>query len=320
MPIQASTIQYPNEMADKIIQLLMEYRRGIFSEEDKHDHHLDCVAVHFKKIVCQIKAGKPILFVLPAFPAKSPNADKTASRLPDLGERLALQFLDDLCQKIQLFYPPGALVMICSDGRVFNDLVRVSDAEVDAYAEGIRHILREDSLMRIMTFALDDYYGAMPYASMREKLVEDYGESVTLIKAKVKIDQAANQLFNGIHRFIYEDQLSIYLSLSKNQIKILTKKIAYHVIQRSNAWSCFVEKQFPDAVRLSIHPQLCGSEKLGIMLLKSRDVWATPWHRVVLYDGKEHKLVRKAEAEQMGATPVFAKEQFSHYVLGDMES
>lgn len=303
-------------IATEVIKLLFKHRRMAGSDYQlcQHDENGNCFAPHQHKILAHIQQGKPITFVLPAFPAKSPNLTKTAGVLPDLGERLALRFLDQLCQKIWSFYPPGAQVMICSDGRVFNDLVKVSDKNVDTYAEGIRHIIREEALTHIGTFALDDFYGAMPYDVMREKLVNDYGESITLIKEKVKIETAAKNLFNGIHRFIYEDQLSMF-ELSKNQVKIITKEIAYRVIQRSNAWSRFVEKHFPGAVRLSIHPQACGSEKLGIMLLQSVDVWATPWHRVVLFDGKNHVLIRKKEAEALGAQPVFANNQFSHYVV-----
>ncbi|RDI41523.1 isocyanide synthase family protein [Aquicella lusitana] len=308
---------YSNQtrIAEAIMQLLARHHRGLASESGQQAAALHCFKPHWDRILRALQVGQPIQFVLPAFPAKSPNLDKTAGVLPDLGERLALRFLDQLCQKISALYSPGAQILICSDGRVFNDLVNVTDKAVDAYAEGIRCILREDLLVSLTTFALDDYFGAIPYAVMREKLVKDYGETLPLIKERVKTDGAAKALFNGIHRFIYEDQLVSYHAMSKNQVKNLTKEIAYSVIQRSNAWSRFVEKCFPDAVRLSIHPQPFGSEKLGIMLLKSKDVWATPWHRVVLYDGREHLLVRKKEAETLGAKPVFVHDQFSHYAL-----
>lgn len=72
-----------------------------------------------------IEHGKPIRMVLPAFPAKSPSRDKTLSHLPDHGEELALRNLNELCKRIGQIYEPGARIVICSDGRVFADVVRI---------------------------------------------------------------------------------------------------------------------------------------------------------------------------------------------------
>jgi pyoverdine/dityrosine biosynthesis protein Dit1 len=122
-------------------------------------------------------------------------------------------------------------------------------------------------------------------------------------------------LFNGIHRFIYEDYFATTENISKNQLRQLTKQIAYQVIQRSNAWSNLLEKQFPYAIRLSIHPQAFHSKKIGIMLLESRDTWATPWHRVMVKSGHQHVLMRKIEAEKLGAQVVLQAGVFSHYEM-----
>jgi L-tyrosine isonitrile synthase len=279
-------------------------------------HNLnDCFHIHLNKLAQLTEKGLPISFVLPAFPAKSPNNNKTMGYLPDLGEYLALQFLNDLCEKIRNIYTPGAKIIICSDGRVFNDLVKVSDSEVNAYNQAIQQIISTEGMTNITTFGLDDYYGNMSYEAMREKLINGHGDLLSVIKSQIKEHDSEKNLFNGIHRFIFEDHLTLMESISKNKLRELTKETAYQVIQRSHAWGAFVQKTFPSAVRLSIHPQCCGSEKLGIMLLKSKDRWATPWHRVVLFDGKEHILVRKKEAEEMGGFPIFKQQQFSHYVL-----
>ena len=93
---------------------------------------------------------------------------------------------------------------------------------------------------------------------------------------------------------------------------------AYTVIQRSKAWGELVEKYFPDAVRLSIHPQACGSKKLGIKLIEP-DNWQTPWHGVaVLVDGR-YTLLKRAQAESLGAHLVTRFGRPSHYVLADKE-
>ena len=87
------------------------------------------------------------------------------------------------------------------------------------------------------------------------------------------------------------------------------------MIQRSNAWSNYLEIKFPDAVRLSIHPQSCGSKKIGIMLLACDNIWATPWHRIAVLQGEKHVLMKRVEAEKIGAKPVYINDRFSHYAI-----
>lgn len=297
-------------LAHQIIDMLNEHRRE--SRCHHHGHH-ECLALHVDKLTALVTKGERIRFVLPAFPAKSPNLNKTYGVLPDLGEQLALCFLNQLCVAIEGIYPSGADIMICSDGRVFNDLLGISDYEVDAYSQTIRDIIEEQQLTHILLFSLDDYFDNMPGADMRENLMTAFGEPEERFRYNIKHNAFARQQFNGIHRFVFEDNTFVMNALSRNKIRNLSKDIAYQVVRRSNAWSALVEARFPEALRLSIHPQVCGSNKIGLMLLKAADQWATPWHRVVVYDGYEHRLMTRRDAETLGAKPVFVKEAFSHY-------
>lgn len=299
-------------IAEKIIELLEKSQRTLPCD---HEHYHRCLVQHVDKLKRAIHNDELIEFVLPAFPAKSRNTNKTYGTEPDLGEQLALEFLNGLCKQINQFYTPGAKVIICSDGRVFNDLLEITDAKVARYANTIKIILSDKQLAHIELFALDDYYQNISYVAMRHNLTAEFSDAQAILKQKIKTDTASQQQFNGIHRFIFEDNLFILQSLSRNKVRNLSKDIAYQVVQRSNAWSALVEKNFPNALRLSIHPQPCGSNKIGIMLLKAQDNWATPWHRVVLYDGHEAILIKKCEAEALGAKPVFVRNQFSHYSL-----
>lgn len=299
-------------LAKKIISRLSKHKRSLCCKSHAYNK---CLQVHLLKIKKLIAEKKIISFVLPAFPAKSANRNKTFSISPDKGELLSLQFLNQLCESVKQFHLPGAEIIICSDGRVFNDLVQVRDEAVDIYGREIKNIIDEKGLTNIRLFSLDDYYKKISYTSMREHLVADFAESSASLKLKIKHDEIALKQFNGIHRFIYEDTMMQFPQVSKNKVRKIAKEITYQVVQRSNAWSMLVGKIFPHSIRLSIHPQLCGSHKIGIMLLKSNDLWATPWHRVVLYDGKEHSLVKKIDAENLGATPVFIHHKFSHYII-----
>lgn len=253
--------------------------------------------------------------ILPAFPAKSPNPQKTATHKPDFGEVVALTRLNTLCTCITDIYKSGAKITICSDGRVFSDVVQVCDGAVDVYGREIRAIINERGLEHLATFSLDDVYSAHDYDLMRQRLVWEFAESVDQIRQRVKSDPDDRALFNGIHRFMFEDQLALQPERSKSWAREHAKGLAYAVIQRSNAWSRLVEKRFPDTIRLSIHPQPDHSPKIGVRLVNSSDQWRTPWHSVLVSDGQKYWLAPRAQAEAHGATLVYAENRYPYYVI-----
>lgn len=89
---------------------------------------------------------------------------------------------------------------------------------------------------------------------------------------------------------------------------------AYGVIQRSRAWGRLIAERFPEAVRLSIHPQPCGSDKLSINLLEASDNWITPWHGTAVDVGGRFVLMKRYQAEASGADLIYLHGRPSHYV------
>ena len=141
-----------------------------------------------------------------------------------------------------------------------------------------------------------------------------FGESLTTLRQRVHESMSARDLFNGIHRFIFEDALESNQSLSRSRVREQSKDVAYEVIQRSNAWGRLVAGRFPEAVRLSIHPQPRISEKIGISLVPCANNWGTPWHNVVLAQRNGYRLVKRAEAEEQNAVLVYRDGRPSHFV------
>jgi L-tyrosine isonitrile synthase len=298
--------------ARKILALLLANKRHAKPKMNEcHSNFcLSCHLPHLEQVMFAVKTQQPITLILPAFPAKSSNRQKTISAKPDLGEIMGLSNLNTLCGTINELHSPGVTLLICSDGRVFNDLVLVSDENVDLYQQGIKDIIKNRQLTHLNTFSLDEVYNTRDYVRMREQLMNEFGESLDALKRRLHHDEALLYQFNGIHRFVLEDQLFLKLNQSKNQTRKEAKEVAYDVIRRSNAWSRLLENYFPQGVRLSIHPQPCGSEKLGIQFLPATNRWATPWHNVLLKNHQGWQLVKRAEAERIGAT--FHQD---HYVL-----
>jgi pyoverdine/dityrosine biosynthesis protein Dit1 len=305
-------------LSTKILELIFDIRNLSFKPSIPQENRvLDQKnwGFHINKIKDFIEKDQSIHMVLPAFPAKSPNPRKTLTHQPDYGEVLALTNLNKLCERISEIYPPGAYITICSDGRVFSDIVQVCDKNVDAYSNGILNIIQDRNLKYLLTFSLDNVFSNHEYHIMRHRLITEFAENIETIQEQTTTSLDFSMLFNGIHRFLFEDQLVLHPEKSKNYVRKQAKILAYQVIQRSNAWSRIVEKQFPEALRLSIHPQPAHSTKIGIRLLPSNDLWRTPWHSVVVFNGEKFFLTTRELAEEAGGVLTYAENKYPYYRL-----
>lgn len=313
-----------SEIAKTILVDVMKFRRIADPETACEPAFCeDCLAPHLSKIAASVAQGEPVTFVLPAFPGKSPNTAKVFGPLPDMAERCALEFLQYLCDRVKRYYAPGARIVLCSDGRVFSDVVGMNDEDVTSYQDEVARMIENLGLTSISTFNLEELYEGLSFDEMRHTLMDQYGESIDLLKASVSRgkaldgsieDREANRLYCGITRFLVEDAMYPGQKQSRTSIQKECRIRAYAVIQRSKAWGELVEKQFPDAVRLSIHPQSCGSKKLGIRLIEP-DNWQTPWHGVAVQAGTRFVLLKRSQAESLGAQLVHRYGRPSHYVL-----
>lgn len=316
-----SLVQPPHDsshftLAENILRNLFRHRRlQPGSDACAKEPCAQCLAMHLPRVQDAIAAGEAIHMVLPAFPAKSANPQKTTGALPDLGEELALRFLQERCDEIARYYPPGARLTICSDGRVFNDLVGVDDDAVSAYRKHLIGMIRRLDLKSLDVFDLDDVRPLEPFASSRAWLVEKYADSLETLTQRTHEFEHHRQMFNGIHRFLTDDLAAREPALSKTQARNQSKDAAHEVIRRSNAWSRLVAGFFPNALRLSIHPQPPHAEKIGILLTPADDAWLTPWHGAVLLKDTHFMLTRRADAEAQGAKLILRDGFPSHYEL-----
>ncbi|MFH9349576.1 L-tyrosine/L-tryptophan isonitrile synthase family protein [Kitasatospora sp. NPDC017646] len=317
-----STTVSETELSDKIVNLLYHFRRSD-RRNGENTGGAQCLTspcdgcreAHRAKLAYFIRRSLPIHLVLPAFPAKSPNRTKVLGGTPDYAEFLGLSFLQGLCDYIRHFHPAGARITICSDGHVFGDVVGVEDDMVTEYRRRLADMIKAANWSSLDLYGLDDAFSGTDYPKLRQVLELDYAPSLDDLKESVRTDANARSLFNGIHRFMFEDAVGVKGdSVSRTALRNESKERAYRTISRSNAWSAVVAEQFPRALRLSIHPQPPHSEKIGVRLLRSSDEWLTPWHGVVLDDGTNLSLVKKWDAEKLDASVVWRDGRPSHYV------
>ncbi len=225
----------------------------------------------------------------------------------------ALFRLDELCRAIEMLHAPGAEVILCSDGRVFADVVGVSDGAVNAYRDGIAATLDRYALRSLRLYCLEDAYGAGDPSVLRRALVEEFAVTADALAEEIAHSDARRAMFNGIHRFLFEDAVAVPTGASRTSARQATKPFAYETVRRSDAWSRLVAERFPDSVRLSIHPQPVGGEKIPVRLLPSDERWATPWHRSVAWDGARLRLERRETLEKAGATLERTAEGWSYW-------
>jgi len=302
------------DVAEQIVRRLFRHRRLQHQDSCGPNPCAQCLALHLPRVQHFVELGQPVQLVLPAFPAKSPNLSKVLGSRPDTAERLALRQLQTVCEEIGEIYTPGAQLTICSDGHVFSDLVGVEDDTVSAYNREIRQLIEEMGLDRLSFFNLQDLYPEPNYPQLRAELLPQFSESLGLVRARVKEVEAQRHLFDGLHRFLLEDHAATHPGLSRNRARQVTKELTYQVMVRSNAWGRIVALHFPEAVRLSIHPQLAHSEKVGILLTPAVDNWVTPWHGVALLRDQDFLLVKRQQAQELGAQLYCENERPLHFV------
>jgi pyoverdine/dityrosine biosynthesis protein Dit1 len=295
MPLMTAPDTLSTRIGTEILNLLLPHHRTSLrtpATAEAFPHQL-------RRISAFVRDGSPVVFTLPGFPCKSPNPAKVLGHLPDQGERLSLTFLNTLCAEIERIHPPGARVIICSDGHVFGDLIGVPDDHIDAYADDLRIQMGRMGLHRLSVFDLRDVLGDLPHDTKRTHIHERYAPTLEALRAETRADAHALALYRGITRFLVEDTAD--WTGTRSALQRACRQRAYGVIQRSRAWGALIAEHHPSAVRLSIHPQPIGAPKFGIRLLDTPDAWTTPWHSAALHrpDGS-WTLMPRARAARLG--------------------
>lgn len=277
-----------------------------------------CLEVHQRRVANSVGRAAPVDFVLPAFPGKSPNKSKVLGVLPDMAEQLSLDFLRKICDQVKSVYSPGARIVICSDGHVFSDIVQIDDAAITLYQRELRKLVQSSRPGPLRLFGLDDAYPGGSYEAMRRLLLQHHGEDLEHLRRLARTENEFLILYRGLTRFLLEDADRSHYDVSRAALQRICRERAYGVMQRSRAWGTLIAQRFPDAVRLSIHPQPCGSAKLGIHLLESPeslDNWITPWHGVAVDVGARFVLMKRHQAEAMGADIIHVDGRPSHFAV-----
>ena len=134
---EAAVAAGTSAVAEKLIPVIQSYL--LADEQDKFVEQ--GASLLLSQLNYFIEKNRPLEFILPGFPCKSPNVnDKTFSALPDYGEVRAIERLDEFCGKLNELYPAGCQLTILSDGTTFSDIVCVPEETKEAYKQTLRNV------------------------------------------------------------------------------------------------------------------------------------------------------------------------------------
>ena len=278
-----------------------------------------CFAIQLPKVRYFVHAERPLQFILPAFPAKSPSRSKTLGPLPDRAEEIGLESLVYLCQEIQEIYRPGASIVICSDGHVFGDCVGITDTEVSDYSSHLNELIKSHGWTTVSLFDMGHIYDTSSFDDMRQNLLVRYAMPPEELERKAASFPHQRRMVDGIHRFLFEELVDLHPEFTRSHCRNLTRPLAYETVRRSDAWSKLLADIFPYSLRLSIHPQSAHSQKIGMLLGDCDDIWLTPWHAAAVKIGEQWKLMKVKQAVAAGATRVYRDGRPSHLELNPLK-
>lgn len=312
-----------NDVAEKVFKNIVKYRRRLNHSQEcsQQEEEQKVREIHLPLITSYVNNNNKIIFVLPAFPVKSPNQEKVIGKLPDMAEKLSLKFLNTLCEEINSYYKPGAEIIICSDGHVFADLINVSDQNVNNYQQHLDIMIDNIGAKNLRTYNLSmvSFFNSEKnnYDGLRRELINGFSQPENEIKNKLLYNESGLELYRSITRFLFEDSYSADYHGSKAALQKNAKSRACGVIQRSWAWGNLLCKIFPDAIRLSIHPQSVHSRKLGIHMLSTKDDWLTPWHGVSIKVNGRFVLMKRKQAEQIATQLIYDDGKPSYFIANN---
>lgn len=285
------------DMADFTVQKIVK----IVEDNILGNHDVKIPAVGRERLVSaisrKVSGDRPIEFLLPGYPCKSPNRDeKVFGKGPDFGELHSLSRLDRMCEEISTVYPKGAVVKIFSDGETFSDIVGVADDTVESYRRSIRLLAPSN---HIRWFDLKDVFrDAASPEERRSRLMAEYnpGGYDALYQQKISGDERISSKIDEAVRVLEDDTLGKESGGDRSDLR----SRACWLVARNTALNNMLTSVFSDEIRLSAHVYDNSGPKYSFDLVgDGRGL--SPWHGVpFLREDGEIEQVKKRYLPQRG--------------------
>ena len=220
-----------------------------------------------------VEQGKPLHLFCLAFPFKSGNrTDLVIGHLPDMAEYKSLGYLQKMVDQIKNIYPDTHLT-IMTDGLLFNDLFQIEDRVVLSYEEALQVLCEHfpDIGIKTLSNALDE----------NNLTLAEFRDQANHYNSKTQIPEDRLELLKQRIKVEINHQDHIFSKLQNYQKDQELKRLALLLIKRDQCLKNFVKRYItPNTLRLSIHYQSNISNKIGIKLTPSSNIF--PWNGVTV--------------------------------------
>src|SRR3984957_985435 len=178
-------------LENKLLSIRLPSQGDLYDERGRNEL--------LKKVQTFTQENRPIQLLLPAFPCKSPNLEKVCGKLPDAGELYALEYLNGVCREISFLYEHGCDLVVWSDGRVFGDLIGVSEGDIATYERLLKYYSM--TMTHIQWDSMTHYTGT----GNGDRLVEKYGTSTFDFDQWLSKSENNRQQFVHLRKFMQTD-------------------------------------------------------------------------------------------------------------------
>lgn len=269
-----------------------------------------------KKIDSFVANRRPVTFFMLGYPFKSQNdRDKVLGKAPDRMEYASLSNFKTFDNEVKQVYSPGVHYALVSDGHVFGDVLRIEESVIEDYAGQCRDIAASVGLP-VTWYSIRDFYPkGLTIPAIVEKLMQQFGVSPTELQRRITFIPDTNKLYTGMIHFM-EGDIALWGFPSKNQLNKQAKIIAREMMSRNEAYGALTLTNFPDYIKLSMHPSQNNGEKYSFQLIPSPTAKHSPWHGafVVNKDGsfttmhKKEALASGHEIVNVNGKPYYMQE------------
>lgn len=239
---------------------------------------------HYDKINSFVKKKQPIKAIIPAFPGKPINPNLAPSNLPDGAEDYAIGTLKKLVMGIQKIYKPGIEIFLFHDGYYFIPLAMDYDYyRMQEYVDIIKKKCKGSSIFSIdmndttigSTFeARLNYWNYMNFPTSNE--LDAY-----LIKNPNILIELSAFFFYNYSKYLYPTETTHFRQK-------ISKFIAQQYVKINLSVQKYIEKTYPDHLRLSVKQQKDPhSRKIYIDVLDGIKNEGLPWMNTLLEEHGE---------------------------------
>ena len=265
------------EKSQKMVDFFIEFSPQRHNKKDSNFSGKENLAL---KIQSFLERDTPISMIIIGFPSKSTNTEsKVMSSKFDMGDFFGLLTCDYMCREIEKVHSKGAMLTIYSDGRLYNDILGISDEVFNTYQNSLqRFIALFNPRLRLgdsqkITDALDG----------QDSDIDEH----TLTDIKIFLKEELNCKH-------HKDRLKEkYPKMGfKKSIKHEQNDLGRNIAKISAQFSKGVQSatnNYSGLLRLSVHPHENIDEKCGISLVY--ESMGTPWHRTPVLGDSDHGLM-----------------------------